>query len=452
MKSNLESISNLERRLTIEVPTEKVNEAFLAAYGEIRKNAEIKGFRKGKAPIDAIRSLYQDRVKQNVIQDLVQKHYVEALTEHKVDPISMPDIQFDDVAEEAPFNFSASFEVRPDVEVKTYEGLEVVKEKLEIQEDQITRALEQMQKSKAELLPVLEDRGAKNGDTAIINFEGFINGAPLENGKAEGHELLLGSNSFIPGFEDGVLGMKIDEEKTINLSFPEEYHAPDVAGKPVDFKVKLTELKYEKLPEMNDEFAKGMGDYEGMDDLKTKIKEDMEKNESYRIKEDLKNRIVKKLVELNPVEVPKSLLEEQKKALIQDFQQRMMQQGMRPEDFMQYQDKWGSDFEDTAKHMIQSTFLMDKIAKDTNVDVSPSDIQTKMEDFANQSGLDLERVKEFYKDPERVNRLKHQITEEKVVDLLIEKATVSEMSSEEIQKLEAPADEENTGAENSESK
>ncbi len=440
MKSNLENISELERRLTIEVPDSAVKDAFVKAYQEIRKKAEIKGFRKGKAPLDAIRGMYGDSVKQNVIQDLVQKHYVEALTEHKVDPISMPDIQFDSIEEGAAFSFSASFEVRPEVELKQYEGLDVVREKLEIKEDQVETTLTQIQTSRSETKPVIEDRAAKDGDIAIINFEGFVDGGPLENGKSEGHELELGSNSFIPGFEEGIVGMKVDQEKTLSLSFPEEYHAPEVAGKPVEFKVKLTDLKYKSLPELTDDFAKSLGEYDSLDDLKTKIKEDMEKREGQRIKEELKNRLVKKLVELNPVEVPKSLLKEQTQALVQDFQQRMAQQGMSPDMFAEYQDKWGNDFEDTARHMIKSTFLMDKLAKDQNIEVSESDLNEKMQEFAEQSGLEIDRVKDFYKDPQRISRLEHQVTEEKVIDFLIGKASIKDVSSDEIQKMNEAED------------
>ena len=436
MKSNLESLSELERRLTIEVPNTAVKEAFTSAYMEIRQKAEIKAFRKGKAPIGTIRDMYHDRVKQNVIQDLVQKYYIEALTEHKVDPISMPDIQFDEIEESGDFNFSASFEVRPEVEVKEFEGLDVVRETLEITDEQINNTLTQIQTSRSETKPVIEDRAAKNDDIAIINFEGFVDNAPLENGKSEGHELELGTNSFIPGFEDGILGMKVGDEKTLSLKFPDEYHAPEVAGKPVEFKVKLTDLKYKSLPELNDDFAKSLGEeYNSLDDLKAKIKEDMEKREGQRIKEELKNRLVKKLVELNPVEVPKSLLKEQTQALVQDFQQRMVQQGMPAEMFSEYQDKWGNDFEDTAKHMIKSTFLMDKLAKDQDIQVSSEDLDAKMQEFADQSGLEIARVKEFYKDPSRVSRLEHQVVEEKVVDFLISKASIKDVSSEEIQKM-----------------
>lgn len=436
MKTSLETVSTLERKLNIEVPASEVQAAFERAFKGIQKHVAIKGFRKGKAPLNTVKMVYGDRVKQDVVQDIIQTHYANALQEHKLDPISFPTVEFDPLEETKDFKFSAEFEVRPEVTLKKVEGLPVKKEKFELTDKAVNDTLEDIRKNRSETAPVLEDRGAQNGDVAVINFAGFIDGNPLDNGAAEGHELELGSNTFIPGFEEGVVGMKVGQEKTIELSFPETYHVPDIAGKPVQFKVTLKELKKKVLPELNDEFAKGLGPYENLDALKTAIRDDFQKREERRINEDLKNRLMRVLVENNPVEVPKSLMTEQKKALVDDFQKRMQQQGMTPDQFEDYKQKWDSDFEQTASFMIQSSFLIDKIAAENNLKATAEDVDKKLQEYAAQTGIEMARIKEFYQDQDRMARLAYQVTEEKVVDFLIAKAQLEEVSREVIEKEE----------------
>lgn len=438
MKSSLETVSTLERKLNIEVPAAEVQAAFEKAFQGIQKHVTIKGFRKGKAPMNMVKSLYADRVQQDVIQDIVQSKYVDALKEHSLDPISYPTIEFDPVEEAKDFSFTAEFEVRPEVKLKKIERLTVKKEKLDLSDKAVNDTLEDIRKSRAEAAPVLEDRPAQSGDVATIDFKGFVDGNELENGAAEGHEIELGSNTFIPGFEEGLVGMKIGAEKTIQLSFPEGYHVSTLAGKPVEFKVTLKGLKKKVLPELNDEFAKNLGPmYQNLEDLKKAIREDFEKRESKRVNDDLKNRLMRVLVDHNPVEVPKALKEDQKKALVEDFKKRMQQQGMNEDQFEEYKGKWATDFEQTASYMIQSSFLIDKIAAEQDLRASATDVDTKLKEYAAQTGIELARVTEFYNEEDRRARLAYQITEEKVLEFLISKSDIKEVSREEIEKEES---------------
>ncbi len=433
MKSSLETVSNLERKLNIEVPASEVQEAIQNALQGIQKHVQLKGFRKGKAPLSAVRAAYGEKLKQDVIQDIIQTKYGEALKEHSLDPISYPTIEFDPLEEDKAFSFTAEFEVRPEVTIKKIEGLPVKTEKLELGDKMVNDTLEDIRKGRAETAPVFEDRAAEKGDVAVIDFKGFIDGAPLENGSAEGHELDLGSNTFIPGFEDGVIGMRPGSNHTIRVSFPADYHVADLAGKPVEFQVTLKELRKKSLPELNDEFAKGLGPYENLEALKTAIREDFEKRESKRVKEDLKNRLMKVLVDNNPVAVPKTLLADQKKALIEDFEKRMQQQGMPPDQFNDYKSKWDNDFEQTASYMIQSSFLIDKIANEQNLRATNADVEAKLQEYAQQSGIELSRLAEFYGEQERRARLVYQVTEEKVLDYLISKAKLEEVPREQLE-------------------
>ncbi|RYZ87556.1 MAG: trigger factor, partial [Proteobacteria bacterium] len=248
MKTDLEKVSSLHRKINVEVPSTVVQNTFERIFKDIQKEVAVKGFRKGKAPIATIKSMYLDRVKQDVAQELIQMHYVQALTEHKLDPISNPEFEFDVPTEAKDFSFSASFDVRPEVNLKKYEGIEVEKEKLVIDDKKVNDVLDNIRTSRASFENVLEDRPARVGDTAVVDFEGFVDGAPLENGTGKDHNLELGAKQFIEGFEEGVVGMKVGDNKTLNLKFPTPYHSADLAGKSVEFKVKLTALKHKVLP------------------------------------------------------------------------------------------------------------------------------------------------------------------------------------------------------------
>ncbi len=433
MKSSLESISNLERKLNIEVPSEEVQVAFENALKGVQRTVAVKGFRKGKAPLQTIRSIYGDRIRQDVIQDIIQLNFFMAVKEHSLFPITAPAIEFDPLTDGQAFAFSAEFEIRPEVQDVKIDGLKVKKEKLEISDKTMSDTLDEIRKARAETVPVLEDRPAQLSDTAVIDFKGFIDGKELENGAGEDHSLELGSNSFIPGFEEKIVGMRVGVENTINLNFPAEYHVKELAGKAVEFKVKLKALSKKSLPELNDEFAKTLGTYENLDALKKAVHEDFEKREGKRVNDDMKNRMMRVLVDRNPVPVPKSMMIEQKKALLDDLERRMAQQGLSPDQVEDYKTKWDSDFEKTASYMIQSSFLVDKLATEHSLRATSNDIDSKLKTYAAESGIDFQRLIEFYSDKEQKSRLTYQITEEKVLDFLVSKAKIEEVPKDQIE-------------------
>lgn len=428
MKSSLSKTSSLERQLKIEIPAATVGRAFEKIYKEIQKDATIKGFRQGKAPLATIRSIYGDRVKQDVAQEMIRENYLKALEEHSLDPISYPNFEFDAPIEDKDFSFSASFEVRPPVELKKYEGVDVESEIMEFDEKRIDQIIDNIRNAHATWSDVLLDRGAELNDQATLDFTGLVNGQPLANGAGTDFPLELGSKRFIEGFEEGVVGMKIGEERTLNLKFPDPYTAPELAGVPVQFKVKLKGLKKKDLPEITPEFlAEKLGGVESEEKLRETIRKDLEQSEKKRIEGDLKNRLLKRLVKLNPVEVPPSLLRDQKASLVEDMKQRMVSQGMQEKDFGEYVVKWDSDFENTAKEMIQSGFIIDAIADKHNLTWTNEDLDKKLQEYAAQTGIDLQKITDFYSRPEQARKLTYMITEEKVIDFLMKSANVKEV-------------------------
>lgn len=436
MKSTLDKLDGLSRKLNIEIPAEKVQEAFEKVYKGIQKNATVKGFRKGKAPMATIKSIYSDRVKSDVVQDLIQESYQAALEEHSLDPIGFPKVSFATANEENPFHFTAEFEVRPEVVIKKYENLPVQKEILEISDERVNGILENIRTSQAETVTVFEDRALAQADVAVLDFAGEIAGQPLPNGTAEGHMLEIGSGQFIEGFEEGLVGMKIGEHRDLNLRFPEAYHEPSIAGQPVKFHVTLKGIKKKVLPELNDELAKKVGQYDNLDALKEAIRKDIKDSEERRIQEELRNRLIKVLVENNPIEVPRTLVAEQKKALVEDFKGRMQQQGLGEAEFEQYKGKWEEDFDKTARFMVHSTFLLDTLAHQLKLEATPPEIEQKIEEYAQQTGLEIDKIRQFYAKPERRSRLAFQITEQKVVDHLIGKASVQEVATAQLKNVE----------------
>lgn len=434
MKTSVENTGQLARRLNVEIPADIVAGAFNKVYSQIQKEAHIKGFRPGKAPMATIRSLYGDRVKQDVAQDLIQNYYTRAIIEHKINPVNYPEFDFSVPTDNETFSFSAVFEVRPDVQLKNYEGIEVEKEAFSFDTDAVDKVIENIRSSHAEWSPVLEDRPAQLGDMATIDFEGFVDGKPLEQGSGSDFPLELGSGRFIAGYEEGIVGMKIGATKTLNLKFPDGYQAAELSGKPVEFKVTLKGLKKKSLPEITPEFLKEKlgGSVETLEKLRENIKNDLEKNERSRIENDFKNRLLKNLVKANPVDVPDSLVKEQKESLVQDMKQRMIQQGLPESQFAEYAQKWDSDFNATAKEMIQSGFIIDAIAKKHELSWTDADLDKKYEEYAQQTGIDLARIKDFYSRPEQSQKLTYMITEEKVMDHLMKSAKVKEVAKEKL--------------------
>jgi trigger factor len=432
VKAQVQITQGLQRKINVEIPQTVVSSAFEKVYQSIQRNVTIKGFRKGKAPISTIKSMYKTQVLGDVAQDLIQMHYPQAIKDNNIDPISYPEFEFEDPTEGKDFNFTAIIEVRPDVKIQKWEGLEVEKEKFVFNDAQFEQVLNNVRTSRARTVDVLENRPAQMGDIAVVDFEGFVNGAPLENGKGVDHNLELGAKQFIEGFEEGVVGMKVGDSKTINLKFPDPYHSAEIAGKPVDFKVTLKALKKKELPELNEELLAQIGTKQTVEEFKKTLRDDIEQSDKKRIEDNFKNRLIKKMVAANPVEVPASLLKDQKASLIEDFKKRMSDQGMQEKDFESYVQKWDADFSKTASEMIQSSFLIDALANEHKLQCTKEDLDAKFTEYAKQTGLEEARIREWYAKPEQASRLTYMITEEKVIKLLTSKAKIKEVDAKEL--------------------
>lgn len=431
MKSDLQKVSALERKLNIEVPVTTVKEAFDRAYKNAQKHAEIKGFRKGKAPLNMIRGMYKDKVFPDVVQDLIQTHYSKALGEHELIPVNAPSVDIETVGEELDLKFSASFEIKPEISKINYEGLSVLKEKLIVTDAMVDEQISHLQKRQTQTELLTEDRPAKTGDSVVINFEGFVNGIAINEVKGEKMPVEIGGGQFVPGFEENLMGLRPGDEKSFDQAMPSDYHFKEIAGKTVTFKIKVLEIRVKIVPAIDDAFAKKFGK-----DTIAAFKEDLHKNivtqEEGRIREDFKKRLLTALADANPVEIPKSLRDEQKQKLVEDFKQRMMSQGMSADEYEKYKSDWDADFDKTANFLVHSYFLVDKLARDNNLRPKEGDLEKELINYSATSGIDITELRKYYSNPDLRSRLSYQVTENNIIKLLENTAKIKEVEKDKL--------------------
>lgn len=431
MTSTVESLSSVKKKISFEIPADRVTTEIEKVFEKIRKRAAIKGFRKGKAPQSLIEKHYSDVMEGDVLKNLFEETYFKALAEHKIFPVSHPVIDSDEIKRGAPFTYSATVEVLPEIDVKDYRGLEVAKETFAPDESIVEKRLQEMRENMSHLKPLEGDVKAETGLFAVIDFTGYVDGVPFEGGAAESYQLELGSGRFIPGFEEQIVGMTVGESKAIELNFPEDYWNKDLAGKGARFDVTLSELKVKSLPELNDEFAAQMGDFETLDQLKDKIAELYEKQENERIKADLQDRIVQALILKNEIEVPSTLVDRQLQTMLANARNRLSQQRLTFEMMGMNEESFKAQYRTVAENQVKGSLLLEAVAKKEGISVEEADIEKKLLEIAGGSEEEFGRVKNFYEQNRsaRENLVAH-LAEEKVMEFLLGSAVVSEKAKE----------------------
>lgn len=433
MQVKVESLSKIKKKINFEIPADRVGAEIDKAFEEIRKRANIKGFRKGKAPRTYIEKHYSAMMEQDVLKSLVKDTYFMALQNEKLFPVALPVIESDDLKKGEPFKYSATVEVYPEVKIKEYAGLEVVKELYVEDEEIVAGRLKEMQENMAQLKPVEEERPAALGDFLTIDFKGFIDGVQFENGSAEDFHLELGTGRFIPGFEEQIVGQKIGEEKSISVTFPEEYNNTELAGKEATFNVTVKEIKVKDLPLLDDEFAREMGEFETLDQLRAKIKELHEKQEKERIEADLRDRTIKAFIEKNSFEIPEALVEKQIEIMLDSTKKRLALEKLSL-DMMGLDDTgYKARFRDTAEIQVKGALLLDALADQEGITVEESELEAKIREIAEQRNQQFEALKQFYEQNENAREnLRDQLKESKVFAFLLERAQITEIPSEKI--------------------
>lgn len=436
MNVKVEEINSIRKKLSFEVAAERVDQEVDNAFRKIAKTAKIKGFRQGKIPQAVLEKYYADQMAQDVLGKLINESYFKALDEHAIPAVGEPKIvDSSSVTKGQPFTYAAEVEVKPVVTAKDYTGIALQKEKYVDDPKLVEGRLQELLTSRAQL-EVSKRKKAREGDTVTIDFVGSIDGVPFEGGQGEDFQLELGSGSFIPGFEDQVAGMQRDQEKDVEVSFPENYGQKDLAGKPAVFKVKLKEIKEKVSPQLDDEFAKEFG-LESLDELKKQLGESHRTQETGRIENDLRERLVSVLVERNPIEVPDAMVAEQLKYMYENIVNRMQSQGLKPEMLGITPENFLEHYRGTAESQVKGSLLLEAIGDQEKIEVAEDEIDSKLEEIATMANAPLDAVKKYYARAEARDGLLAQIREEKVIRFLLDKAKVKEVAADKLKEKTA---------------
>ncbi|MFC5700544.1 trigger factor [Cohnella faecalis] len=424
MKANWEKIENNVGVLDVEIEAEQVAQALDKAFRKVVQKVNVPGFRKGKVPRTifearfGVESLYQD-----AIDILLPEAYTNAVNEAGIEPVSRPDVDVEQFAKGQSFKFKAKVTVKPEVKLGEYKGLEVSAPELEVSEDEITKELERLQQRHAELV-VIDEGPAQQGDLTVIDFEGFLDGVPFDGGKGDNYSLELGSGSFIPGFEDQVVGLNIAEEKDIEVTFPESYHAENLAGKPVVFKVKLHEIKRKNLPELDDEFAKDVSEFDTLDEYKQDLTSKLSERKAKDAESSKESAVVDKASENAELEVPDVMIESEVEQMFKDFENRLRQQGMNLELYFQFsgQDEAAlkEQMKGDAQKRVRNNLVLEAIAKAENLEATEADLDEELENLSKVYNRSADELRSIFAANGYLENLQADLKVRKAVKLLVD--------------------------------
>ncbi len=409
--------------LVVSVDADTFEKAVNAVYKRQVKKINIPGFRKGKAPRHMIEKMYGSEVfYEDAMQDCYPEALYEAAKEANLKIVAVESLEAVEAGKDG-FTFKTSIIVEPEMEIKDYLGIEIEKKSTEVTDKLVDEEIEKVRDRNSRMVTV-EDRPAQDGDTVVIDFEGFVDGVAFDGGKAENYNLALGSGNFIPGFEEQIVGHNTDEEFSINVKFPEEYQAEELKGKDAEFKIKLHEIKAKELPEVDDEFVKDVSDKETLDEYKEELKETLAKRLEDEAEKDVDDQIANKLMDLVEGEIPEAMYDNQANEMIRDFDMRLRSQGMSIETYMQYmgvdQNALREMYKEEAKRRVKLRLALETIAKKENIEVTEDDLNAEYDKMAENYKMEVEKVKAAVPAESLSDDLKVQ----KALELVKEKAVI----------------------------
>ena len=414
-----------ELKLEFKIEAKKFDEAIMKVYTKSAKYFNIPGFRKGKAPFNIVERMYGDEIfYEDAFNELVPPIYDKEIEENKLEVVSRPDIHIENMKKGEDLVFTAIVQTKPEVVLGQYKGVELKKVEYKVTDEDVEHELGHMQEHNSRLVSI-DDRELQNGDIATIDFEGFVDGVAFEGGKAENHELEIGSGAFIPGFEDQLVGMKIDDEKEIKVTFPKEYFSKDLAGKEAMFKVKLHEIKKKELPELDDEFAKDVSEFDTLDELKASIKERLQKSNEQRAKYEIEENAIKEVCKNVKVDIPSGMIEMEVTHMMKDFEQRLSYQGLNMQQYLKMigktEEEMKKEYEPQAIEGIKSRLTLEAIIKAEKIQATEEEIKEKMEEMAKSYG---KKVEEISDNENLKNYIEEGIETEKAIDYIVKNAKI----------------------------
>lgn len=425
MSVQVEKLEKNMAKLTVEVPAEDVEKAIQGAYQKTKKSINIPGFRKGKAPRQLIEKMYGKEVfYSDAVDAMLPKAYSDAVEECGEEIVSYPKIDVVQIESGKPFIFTAEVAVKPAVTLGEYKGIQVEKAPIEVTDEEIEAQVNKEREANSRTVTV-EDRAVQKGDIATIDFEGFVDGVAFDGGKGENYDLEIGSNTFIPGFEDQLVGAEIGKELDVNVTFPEEYGAKELAGKEAVFKCKVNRIKVKELPEADDEFAQEVSEFDTLDEYKADIKAKLLKDKEDEAKRAKEDAVIGKIVENATMDIPDAMVEYQTQQMLDDFGRRMQSQGLSLEQYFQFTGMTEADYKEQMKpralQNIQSRLVLEAVAEAEKLEATEEDLEKEYAKMAEQYKLDVDKVKEIFGEYQK-EELKKDIVIQKAAELVTEAA------------------------------
>ena len=422
MSLQVEKLENNMAKLTIEVPADDLEKALQSAYMKQKNKIAMPGFRKGKVPRQMIEKMYGPEIfYDDAANALIPKAYSEAYEECELEIVSRPEINVVQIEKGKSFIFTADVATKPEVKLGEYKGLEVDKVSTRVTQKEVDAKIqEEAEKNAREV--VVTDRAVADGDEVILDFEGFVDGVAFEGGKGENYPLTIGSHSFIDNFEEQIIGMNIGDEKEINVTFPEEYHAEELKGKPAMFKVKVNEIKEKVLPELDDDFAQDVSDFDTLAEYKDDLKKTIAERKANEAKAKKEDEAIAKIIESSKMDIPEAMVNTQVNRMLEDFAQRLQMQGLSVEQYFQYTgvtaEKIIEDMKPEAVKRIQSRLVLEAVVKAEGLTASEEEFQDELNKMAEQYKMEIEKVKEFMGEYEE-KQIKEDIAIQKAVDVIV---------------------------------
>ncbi len=434
-------VENLEQKnmvkLTIEREAKELEAAITKVYHKQKNRIAVPGFRKGKAPLAMIEKMYGTEVfYEDAANEIIPTAYEEAVKESGLEIVSQPEIDVTQVEKGKNFIFTATAAVKPEIKLGNYKGVEVSKTDISVSDDELNAEMDIDRNKNARIITV-EDAPAENGDDTVIDFDGYVDGKQFDGGKSENYKLTLGSKAFINGFEDQIVGHKAGDEFDVNVTFPEEYHAANLAGKPAVFKVVLKEVKRKELPELNDEFVQDISDFDTVDEYKEETKKRISGRKEDTAKNKKEEEAVDKIIEGSEMDIPEAMVQTQTRQMAQDFANRIRSQGLTPEQYFQFTgmtpDTFMENLKPQALKRIQSRLVLEAVAKAENITASEEDFNKEIEEMAKNYGMTAEQIKSSMSEEEKKS-MYEDLAVAKAIDFVTENAVETENAQEEAKK------------------
>ncbi|MCC0642338.1 MULTISPECIES: trigger factor [unclassified Clostridioides] len=428
MKAELIKKEGNKVTLKITVDNNKFEAAVNKAYNKSKSKYNIPGFRKGKAPRIVIETQYGKGIFYNdAIEVLFPEVYPEAIKELDIDPIDNPDLDIEEISKDNGLVMVLNVEVKPEFELGNYKGIEVAKVENTVSDENVEAKLQEMVEKNARLVSV-EDKALEDGDTAIIDFEGFDNGVAFDGGKGENYNLVIGSNTFIPGFEEQLVGKKAGEEVEVNVTFPEEYHSEDLAGKPVVFNVKVNDVKVKELSVLDDEFAKDTSEFDTLDELKADVRAKLEEEAKNKADAEIRNSVVEKVAENTEIEIPEVMVEHQIDNMLNELNYQLQYQGFGLQQLLEMtgrtMEELREERKEDAKKLVKSSLVLEAITKAEGIEATEEEFKAELEKMASAYNMEVEKIETTLRDADKED-IKGQIKIRKTIDLLVESATIA---------------------------